>query len=212
MIATVAVIAKQPLPGRVKTRLIGACSPTEAAELASCAVQDTLAALSSFPCKNKVILLDGDPYGWLPAGWTVIAQSSGDLAERLSAGFDALPVGPAVLVGMDTPQLDAGALDFDPVAYDACLGLAEDGGYWAIGFADPRRGRECIAGVPMSTGYTGREQYRRLTAAGLSVQLLRTLTDVDTADSAEVVARVAPETSFACRWREIRHASAQAVR
>jgi hypothetical protein len=203
MIQTVVVIAKQPLPGRVKTRLIGRYSQVEAAELASCAVADTLAALQDFPCQERVILLDGDPAGWLPAGWSVIEQASGDLAERLSAGFDALPAGPALLVGMDTPQLRAGLLDFDSYRYDSCLGLAEDGGFWAIGFADPRRARECIQSVPMSTDRTGAEQHRRMLAAGLSVQLLPVLTDVDTVESAELVARSAPDTSFARRWREI---------
>lgn len=202
-IRTVVLIAKQPVAGRVKTRLIGACTPSEAAELAGCAVSDTLAALADLPCKNKVILLDGEPGGWLPAGWTVLNQVAGGLDERLAAGFDALPAGPALLVGMDTPQLHPGLLNFDPASYDACLGLASDGGYWAIGFADPARAGDCIRGVPMSTGRTGAEQYCRLTAAGLSVQLLPTLTDVDTADTAETVARAAPETAFARHWRRI---------
>jgi glycosyltransferase A (GT-A) superfamily protein (DUF2064 family) len=203
MIQTLVVIAKQPVPGRVKTRLIGACTPAEAAELAGCAVADTLGALQGFPCSNKVILLDGKPDGWLPAGWTVIQQVAGGLDERLAAGFDALPDGPALLVGMDTPQLHAGLLAFDPDGYDSCLGLASDGGFWAIGFADPRRARACVQGVPMSTGGTGTEQHRRLVAAGLSVQPLPALTDVDTPATAEVVARLAPQTSFARRWRQI---------
>jgi glycosyltransferase A (GT-A) superfamily protein (DUF2064 family) len=204
MIRTLVVIAKQPVPGRVKTRLIGACTPAEAAALAGCAVADTLAALRDFPCQEKVILLDGAPDDWLPAGGRVLPQVTGGLDERLAAGFDALPAGPALLVGMDTPQLHAGLLAFDPARYDSCLGLAADGGFWAIGFADPSRGRDCIAGVPMSTAHTGAEQRRRLVAAGLRVQQLPTLTDVDTADTAELVARLAPQTSFARRWRQIR--------
>jgi glycosyltransferase A (GT-A) superfamily protein (DUF2064 family) len=204
MIQTLVVIAKQPVPGRVKTRLIGACTPAEAAELAGCAVADTLTALEDFPCQERVILLDGEPDGWLPAGWRVLPQVTGDLAERLSAGFDALPAGPALLVGMDTPQLHAGLLGFDPSRYDSCLGLAADGGFWAIGFADPHRARACIAEVPMSTNRTGAEQHRRLLAAGLRVQQLPTLTDVDTPATAEQVARLAPHTRFARRWRQIR--------
>jgi glycosyltransferase A (GT-A) superfamily protein (DUF2064 family) len=203
MIQTLVVIAKQPVPGRVKTRLIGACTPAEAAELAGCAVADTLAALQDFPCEERVILLDGEPGGWLPASWRVLPQVTGGLDERLAAGFDALPARPALLVGMDTPQLHASLLGFDPSRYDSCLGLAADGGFWAIGFADPGNARECIAGVPMSTDRTGAEQHRRLLAAGLRVQQLPTLTDVDTADTAEQVARLAPHTSFARRWRQI---------
>lgn len=203
MIRTMLVIAKAPVPGRVKTRLIGHCTAVEAAELAGCALRDTLTVLEDFPCEERVILLDGIAGDWLPAGWRVIDQVEGGLDERLSAGFEAIPDGPALLVGMDTPQLRADQLDFDPGRYDACLGLATDGGFWAIGFADPRQARSCIQGVPMSTDRTGAEQLARLVAAGLSVQRLVTLTDVDTAESAAAVAGLAPRTGFARRWNQL---------
>jgi uncharacterized protein len=203
-VQTLLVIAKQPVPGRVKTRLIGACTPVEAASLAAAALTDTLHALRDFPSREKVILLDGDPTGLVPAGWRVLAQAGGGLDQRLAAGFAAVPDGPAVLVGMDTPQLSAELLCFDPSRYDACLGPARDGGYWAIGFTEPDRARECIPGVPMSTSGTGAEQHRRLLANGMAVQPLATLTDVDTAESAGEVALAAPTTRFASRWRQLR--------
>jgi hypothetical protein len=200
-VRTVVVIAKQPIPGRVKTRLIGACTPAQAAALAEAALLDTLAALQHFPCSDKVILLDGQLEA--PAGWRIVPQVGGGLDLRLAAGLAGLPAGPAVLVGMDTPQLTADLLDFDAESFDACLGLAADGGFWAIGLADPARAHECLPGVPMSTDTTGAEQTRRLVAAGMSVQTLPVLTDVDTADSAGEVARSAPETRFAKLWQEI---------
>lgn len=202
-IRTLLVIAKQPVPGRVKTRLIGSCTAAEAAGLAAAALADTLHALRDFPSADKVILLDGDPAGLVPAGWRVLPQCGGGLDQRLAAGFAAVPDGPALLVGMDTPQLFPQLLCFDPARYDACLGPAADGGYWTIGFRDPARARDCIPGVPMSSPDTGAEQHRRLVAGGLAVQRLATLTDVDTESSADEVARAAPETRFAVRWREI---------
>lgn len=203
-IRTLLVIAKQPVPGRVKTRLIGSCTPAQAANLAAAALADTLQALRDFPSENKLILLDGDPAGLVPAGWRVIEQSGGGLDRRLAAGFAAVPDGPALLVGMDTPQLSGDLLCFDPSRYDACLGRASDGGYWTIGFRQPRRAAECIAGVPMSTPATGAEQHRRLLASGMAVQSLPTLTDVDTEGSAAEVALAAPRTRFAMQWRDIR--------
>ena len=203
-IQTLLVIAKQPVPGRVKTRLIGSCTATQAAGLAAAALADTLQALQDFPSVDKVILLDGDPAGLVPAGWRVLPQQPGGLDRRLAAGFAAVPDGPALLVGMDTPQLSAELLCFDPSRYDACLGPAADGGYWTIGFREPARARDCIPGVPMSSPDTGAEQHRRLVAGGLAVQPLATLTDVDTESSADQVACAAPETRFASRWREIR--------
>jgi glycosyltransferase A (GT-A) superfamily protein (DUF2064 family) len=196
------VIAKAPVPGRVKTRLISdRVSPERAAELARAALLDTLSALSDFSCVNKVILFDGSPEDWLPADWSVQPQVTGGLAERLAAGFQALPPGPAILVGMDTPQVRPELLAFDPDSYDACLGLASDGGFWTIGFAEPNRARGCIEGVPMSEPTTGREQHRRLVAAGMSLQMLPELTDVDDAHSADEVAELAPDTRFARAWR-----------
>ncbi|MFL6164207.1 MAG: DUF2064 domain-containing protein [Jatrophihabitantaceae bacterium] len=203
-IRTLLVIAKQPVPGRVKTRLIGACTPAEAAGLAAAALADTLHALRDFPSSDKVILLEGDPAGLVPPGWQVLEQGTGGLDRRLAAGFAAVPDGPAVLVGMDTPQLSTELLCFDPGRYDACLGPAADGGYWTIGFRDPGRAGECIPGVPMSTAATGAEQHRRLLASGMAVQSLAMLTDVDTESSASEVALAAPRTRFASQWREIR--------
>lgn len=197
------VIAKEPLPGRVKTRLVGALNPAQAADLAGCALRDTLTELSRHRAPAKVLLLEGRPDGWERPGWRLQAQSGGGLDERLAAGFDSVPGGAAVLVGMDTPQLCHADLNFDPQRWDACLGPATDGGYWAIGFTDPRRARAVITGVPMSKATTGAEQLRRMRAVGLRVQLLPTLTDVDTPRTAAQVAQAAPATEFGRRWHEL---------
>jgi glycosyltransferase A (GT-A) superfamily protein (DUF2064 family) len=204
---TLAIIAKQPLPGKVKTRLIGAISPAgvvspiRAAALAGAALRDTVACLSQLDCRRRLLVLDGERPGWLPADWLTIAQKAGGLDERLSAGFDAFGGGSALLVGMDTPQLTAAQLECDLLGYDACLGLADDGGYWAIGFADARRARALIQGVPMSRPDTGAWQLDRLYRAGLRVQLLPTMTDVDTGQSAADVALADPSTEFAQLWQ-----------
>jgi len=101
---------------------------------------------------------------------------------------------------MDTPQLRPEQLAaFDPYRYDACLGLAVDGGYWAIGLADPAVARAVIPGVPMSTVDTGVEQLRRLRAHGLRVQLLDSLEDIDTFAAAQRVAAEMPTGSALVR-------------
>ncbi len=208
-LGTLVVIAKRPVPGRVKTRLIGAAGAAaavtaeQAADLAAAALRDTLDVISAVPAQRRVLLFDGDPTGWLPADWNLVEQVGGELDERLSAGLESLPDGPALLVGMDTPQLLADHLTFDPAAWDSCLGLASDGGYWAIGLAEPRRAREVIAGVPMSVSDTGSHQLRRLHDAGLSVQALTELVDVDTGEDAAAVAAAAPWTRFARTWNAI---------
>jgi glycosyltransferase A (GT-A) superfamily protein (DUF2064 family) len=205
MIGTILVIAKAPLPGRAKTRLAPRFGFDGAARIAAAALADTMAAVAQVPARQRILVLDGPSGPWVPVGVEVIAQGLGGLDARLSEAFDAVAGdGPAVLVGMDTPQFRPAMLEgFDPNSDDACLGMAADGGFWTIGFADPGRARECIAGVPMSTDNTGAIQLSRLLAAGLSVRLLQTLCDVDTPDIAAQVADQFPETLFAATVRDL---------
>jgi len=187
--ATVAlVMAKAPVPGRVKTRLCPLLSPTEAAAVAEAALADTLDAVCRCGARRRVVALDGEPGPWLPPGFEVISQRGAGLDERLAAAWEEVG-GPGVQVGMDTPQLgpellDAALASLD--SHDAALGLAEDGGWWAIALrqADPA----CFLGVPMSADVTGEAQYRRLLELGMKVAALPSLRDIDTVDDLAAVA------------------------
>ncbi|GAA3112629.1 TIGR04282 family arsenosugar biosynthesis glycosyltransferase [Streptomyces echinatus] len=193
---TLLVIAKEPLPGRVKTRLTPPFSPAEAAALAEAALADTLDAVAAAPAGRRVLVLDGTPGPWLPAGFDVVPQCAGGLDLRLADAF-ARCDGPALLIGMDTPQVTPELLTVDFAGYDACFGPAEDGGFWALGLARPDPA--LLRGVPMSTPRTGAVQRRRLVAAGLRVRDLPRLRDVDTAADAAAVAALAPHGRFAAR-------------
>ncbi len=194
---TLILIAKETIPGRVKTRLHPPLSLEQAAALAAAAIQDTLVAVASLPATRRVLLFDGlvPPPG--TAGWDVVPQAAGDLDERLAAIFDASE-GSTVLIGMDTPQLTAADLapvfDNSRADIDAWFGPATDGGFWALGMTDPNG--DLIRGVPMSRDTTGTLQLSRLHAAGLHVGLLRPLTDVDTIDDAWTAADAAPDSLF----------------
>ncbi|MFD8964032.1 DUF2064 domain-containing protein [Streptomyces sp. NPDC059568] len=195
---TVLVLAKEPVPGRVKTRLTPPYSPAQAAVLAEAALADTLDAVLRAAVRRRVLVLDGEPGPWLPAGVEVVPQAGGGLDERIAAAFAAVSDGPALLIGMDTPQLTAGLLDaVDWYGGDAWFGPAADGGFWALGFAEPSLAPSLVRGVPMSTPETGRLQRHRLAAAGLTVCDLPPLRDVDTAADAVAVAADAPGTRFA---------------
>lgn len=213
MIDTFVVIAKQPRPGRVKTRLTPRLSAAQAADIAAAALTDTLDTVSATPSLHKLLAFDGCADGWLRAGWTHRPQPAGGLDERLAAALVAaarLPAGgPALLVGMDTPQLTPELLtQFDPSRYEACLGPARDGGYWAIGFRDPSVAPRAVLGVPMSVPGTGLEQLRRLRALGLRVQLLPELIDIDTVDDAHTVAALAPHSCFTATLTRIAESAA----
>ncbi|MCL6731529.1 TIGR04282 family arsenosugar biosynthesis glycosyltransferase [Streptomyces neyagawaensis] len=201
---TLLVIAKEPRPGRVKTRLCPPFTPAEAAALAEAALADTLDAVAATPADRRVLVLDGEPGPWLPPGFDVVPQRGGGLDERLAAAFAGCD-GPALLVGMDTPQLTPELMTVDLAGCDAYFGPAEDGGFWALGLAAPDP--ELLRGVPMSTSVTGAVQRARLTAAGLRVRDLPALRDVDTADDAEAVAAVAPHGRFAAELTRLRAVS-----
>jgi uncharacterized protein len=55
--ATLIVIAKQPVPGRVKTRLVPPCTHEQAASLAEAALADTLHAVLMVPARRRVLVL-----------------------------------------------------------------------------------------------------------------------------------------------------------
>ena len=197
------VIAKAPAAGRSKTRLCPPCTPEQAAQLAEAALTDTLAAVAATPARRRLLALDGEPDRWLRPGFELHAQRGHGLGERLSDALVAAG-GPALVVGMDTPQLTPAVLTtaarrlLEP-GVDAVLGPALDGGYWTIGLRrpDPR----VFDDVPMSSTSTGRVQLARLESLGLRTVRLPALRDVDTIEDAADVAGRAPQTRFATAFR-----------
>ncbi|MGP4102373.1 TIGR04282 family arsenosugar biosynthesis glycosyltransferase [Nonomuraea sp. KM90] len=195
------VIAKEPVPGRVKTRLVPPLTPGQAAALAGAALEDTLRTVARVPGVHRVLALDGAPGPWLPGGFTVLPQRGNGLDERLAAAFEdahRLRPTPIVLIGMDTPQVSA-ALLTEAVSllagHDAVLGPAADGGFWLLGLRVPDPA--LLLGVPMSEPATGETQLRRLREAGMSIALMPCLTDVDTITDAIEVAAMAPRSRYA---------------
>jgi rSAM/selenodomain-associated transferase 1 len=201
------VIAKQPVAGRAKTRLTPPFTPAEAAALADAALRDTLEVVRDTPAARRVLVFDGaDPAPWRPDGFEVVNQRGEGLGERLQAAFD--DVGqPALLVGMDTPQLTPEHLLSAVEALgdrrtDAVLGPTHDGGYWCVGFREPVA--DAFLGVPMSEPETYSRQRQRFGELGLRVREQATLRDFDTIDDALAVAEEAPDTRFARTLAAIR--------
>jgi rSAM/selenodomain-associated transferase 1 len=193
------VIAKAPRAGHSKTRLCPPCTPSQAAALARAALADTLEAVRATPASRHVLVLDGDPGDWLPPGFELLPQRGGGLDERLANAFDDVAC-PALLIGMDTPQVTPRDLRDGLAALaerrtDAVLGPAPDGGYWAIGLRapDPR----VFVGVPMSSAQTCRAQRARLSMLGLRVREVPAVRDVDRIADARAVAALAPTSRFA---------------
>jgi glycosyltransferase A (GT-A) superfamily protein (DUF2064 family)/SAM-dependent methyltransferase len=226
--STLIVLAKQPLPGRVKTRLCPPFTLEQAAALAEASLRDTFAAVLACHADDRLLYLAGETGAWMPeeaeARFDVLPQPGGGLDERIAAAFAAVAEtarsldpddtdpGPALLIGMDTPQVTAGLLDRALMALrdgaDAAFGPAEDGGFWALGFSGRwLRAKDALErmllGVPMSRDDTGRIQLARLIEEGLDVEILPPLRDIDTAADARHVAGLVPAGALAARLAEL---------
>ena len=214
--AQLVVIAKAPVPGRVKTRLTPPFTPHEAARLAEAALTDTLEAAARTPFARRVLALAGASAAlrgrggagtaraaWLPPGFEVTGQRGDGLDERIAAALDdayARLAVSVVLIGMDTPQVTPRLLESvaRPLATgeaDAVFGPARDGGFWVLGLRRPDPG--LVLGVPMSQADTGRRQLARLLRANLRVRVAPELVNVDTVSDAHEVASQAPGSRFA---------------
>lgn len=223
----VLVVAKAPVPGRVKTRLGATVGMHAAADLAAAALLDTLAAcLAAYGLERCHLALSGDlaearrGHDLLAAteGWTLHEQRGDGLGERLAHahGDVAAATGgaPVVQVGMDTPHLSPRVLreagDAITAPTDAVLGLADDGGWWLLGVGSTDLLAH-LAEVPMSVGTTGAETRAALERAGADVRLVDPLADVDEEDDARAVALAAPGSAFASAWRALADGSRQEV-
>jgi glycosyltransferase A (GT-A) superfamily protein (DUF2064 family) len=198
------VVAKAPVPGLAKTRLCPPATPSQAAQIAAAALLDTLDAVCAVPGAAPVVAMTGDlgsaalapEIGLALRRVTMIPQRGWDFGARLANA--ALPI---LQIGMDTPQVtpESLAAAAAPVVHggqDSVLGPAEDGGWWALGLAEPRHA-QVLAGVPMSRDDTGERTLRALTACGLRPRRAARLSDVDTMADAHAVAAACPDGRFA---------------
>lgn len=190
----VLLFAKAPRPGYVKTRLAREVGPERAAAIYRDLGNRVLRQIA--PVSALTVWYDppdalSDMRAWLgPRAFR--AQPAGDLGDRMAFGFDEhfrlRPGRPAVAIGADAPEVDAGTIRRAADALDArdvVLGPAADGGYYLIGLARPRRA--VFRGIPWGTGRVFEATRAACGAAGIEPAVLPTLRDVDTAEDARAM-------------------------
>ncbi len=174
-----AIFARAPVLGRVKTRLARLAGDEVALaayrELLGLTLERLVSGTGRF---EPEIWVEGDPSALsAQPGLRVVEQPSGDLGERMAAAFDD---GVSVLVGTDIPPITSDYVEraLDELARaDLVLGPTEDGGYCLIAMTTPQA--QVFEGIPWSTPDV---LTATLAAAeGLSVELLEPLWDVDDA-------------------------------
>ncbi len=206
---TLLVVAKAPEPGKAKTRLAATVGDRVAAEIAAAALLDTLDAVAAAPVAARVVAFTGDLDGAACAAeirqrlesFTVIAQRGEQFADRLAnAHADSADGYPVLQIGMDTPQVTAELLSGcarELLDAPAVLGLAHDGGWWALGVAEPGMA-ECLRAVPMSRADTGELTLQALRRSGVEVTRVQPLPDVDVVDDVAAVREACgPRSRFA---------------
>lgn len=220
-VPTLVVLAKAPVPGLAKTRLAREVGPRQAADLAAASLLDTLEAVAAAAdgSHRPVVALTGALGDAARAGavvralaeFTVVGQRGDGLDARIAAAHLAAarhrPGHGTLQVGMDTPQVSASDLHdaarrLTAGATDAVLGPADDGGWWALGLADPAHVR-AVLGVPTSRDDTGARTARALCGAGLRTAWLDSRRDVDTWADALAVADTHPGGRFAAAVRRV---------
>jgi rSAM/selenodomain-associated transferase 1 len=187
----IAVFAKAPRPGMVKTRLAAVLGDAAAAELHRALVADLLERLRPVSAAGIELHTDIDTDAWREFAVTRKLQCGGDLGLRmLHALGEALArgAGLACILGSDAPVLPLGHLDaLLRSTADVALGPAEDGGYYAI--ACRRLHPQMFAGVAWSSAEALRHTERAAKQCGLSVELGPAWWDVDRMEDLRRLAR-----------------------
>jgi rSAM/selenodomain-associated transferase 1 len=202
---TLILFAREPVPGRVKTRLIPALGAAGAARLYARLLGLALAAGRGCACARRQLWCAGvtdqdadagcgrDVHGRGDAnslcarlaaahGFSFHRQPEGDLGARMATALDAALVDTdrAVLIGSDCTDYSPDYLDTAFAAlndHDAVLGPAADGGYVLIGLRRPAPG--LFTAIAWGSASVLAETRAALREAGLTWFELPTLRDLD---------------------------------
>lgn len=186
----IAVFARPPVLGHVKTRLAAGVGDQQALQVYRLLLEHTL----------RQIRASGLPFTLFAAGQSeelgelaqhygghVALQRGSDLGERMAAALSALhnQAGSVILIGTDCPVLTATHLlsaQRELMQSDVVLGPAEDGGYWLIGSARDSLWSDSSVfdGVRFGSSEALAMTVRGLQRAGVSASMLPMLWDLDT--------------------------------
>jgi len=204
----IAILAKAPIPGHAKTRLIPHLGADGAARLQRWLLQKTVAAALmadigpvSLWCTPDVQHPDFSlcrAFGPV----TLRPQPAGDLGRRMLAALDDAPSPAGTLViGTDCPLLTPGTLARAAACLragdDAVVLPAEDGGYVLIGMRRPAP--EAFSGVHWGSDTVMAETRERLKAIGWRWSEPLELWDVDRPADFERLAQLIPDVRAYCQ-------------
>lgn len=185
------VVAKEPVPGKVKTRLYPELSSTDAAGLYRCFLYDRIGEISTLKGVDMAIAYTPkDARETFTAlaldGFELFAQRGKSLGERLNniflekfaRGYNAVSI-----IDSDSPDLPKSIVEESfqlllSKQAEVVFGPCQDGGYYLVGMRKPHP--ELFRNIPWSTENVLSISLEKARKIGISVKLLSRWNDLDT--------------------------------
>ena len=194
MSACLVVFAKDPIPGRVKTRLNPCITPDEAAKLYKAFSLDIISSARKLKCINVTVAytpigaekafrkLVEQPTNFLP-------QKGKNLGERMKNAFKqsfAEGAKRVVIIGTDSPTLPTSYIQkaFDVLKkIPVVIGPTFDGGYYLVGLS--KQNDDIFDGIEWGTSRVFGQTLTRIKSLNTQVYVLSPWYDVDTSEDLE---------------------------
>lgn len=196
------VFAKEPVPGKVKTRLCPPLSAGDAAALYRVCLEETLSSMG-VTSASLVIFYEGDERFFRSAfpGIPLISQGQGDLGCRLDRAFSTLferGAASVVIIGSDSPDLPP-ALTEKAFAtlqkHDCVITPSRDGGYVLVG--QRRHHRELFRDIPWSSSRVLGQTRQKAAGLQISYRELGSWEDIDDIPSLRRLIKRSPHSTTA---------------
>lgn len=181
------IFAKEPVRGKVKTRLNGYLSHGECLNLYKAFLKDTIALAKKIKCENKILAYDSSKnpelLKKLTGNFTLYKQKGRDLGNRMHNAFEYATKSKAkkiIIIGSDSPHLPRRYIEKAFYALDKkdiVLGPTYDGGYYLIGLKKPCFG--VFKGIKWSSNSVFKNTVKNIKGKKKSLCLLDEWYDVD---------------------------------
>jgi rSAM/selenodomain-associated transferase 1 len=186
-----AILAKAPVAGQVKTRLAPTLGIQGAADMYRCFLLDTVELVMRLDGIEILLLYDPPEAAqalreMIGESFELAPQSGGDLGSRMNNGFrDLFARGceSAIIIGTDLPTLPLSHLTAAFSILDrkaTVLGPSLDGGYYLFGLRELQP--QLFEGIAWSTNRVLGQTVDRINRLGLAVECLEPWYDVDTVE------------------------------
>ncbi|NIQ96486.1 MAG: glycosyltransferase [Desulfuromonadales bacterium] len=202
----VGIFAKEPVAGRVKTRMCPPLSPSQAAALYETSLRETVASMAAG--HFDLVLFCAGEAEWFRGAFPdlpLVAQQGTDLGERMTAALAHLQASyeKTALIGSDSPDLPPVLVEEALAALDGegvVVIPASDGGYALVG----ERGHhpEMFRDIPWSTAEVLPASRRRAAECSIALKEVGKWEDLDDLHSLQRLVQRSPASRTAAFARE----------